>query len=181
MASSNQRTYAVLVLGAVALAAMFALRRPLEDTAAKSPAAPTLWRATVEGCPEQSREEAEALAAERLRLAVAKHERSPFHPEDGVAAIPLYEAAAACFRKAARNAEADEAAADARQLKQQLEDEFRAHSLRLQRALALENWKWAERESAVLSAFVTGGGTEYADWLSNLRRKIQLSYGSAPP
>ena len=180
MKHSNRRVYMVLVVGAVGLASMYAARGQPQDAAAKPPPVPRLWGAPVEGCPQTSRDEAEALAAERLRLAVAKHERSPFHPEDGVAAVPLYESAVACFRTAARKADAEDALAVAEQLKRDTDDQFRAHRLRLQRALAIENWRWAERETDVLLSFLSGMGSEYGNWLSNLRRKIQLSYGSTP-
>jgi hypothetical protein len=178
MKRSNPRIFACLLAGAVGLASMYALRGQPQDAVAKPPPVPGLWGAPAGGCPQTSRDEAEALAAERLRLAVAKHERSPFHPEDGVAAVPLYESAVACFRTAARSADADDALAMAEQLKRDTDDQFRAHRLRLQRALARENWRWAERETDVLLAFLSGSGSEYANWLSNLRRKIQLSYGS---
>lgn len=177
MKRSNARIYLILVFGAVGLATIYAARRRPDDATAKAPLAPTLWAAAAEGCPQRSRNEAEALAAERLRLAIAKHERSPFHPEDGVAAVSLYQAAEACFRAAGRTAEASDASAVAEQLKEQMDDQFRAHRLRLQRALALERWLWAERESAICLSFLSSSSGEYAAWLSNLRRKIQLSYG----
>ena len=179
MKRSNARIYVILVAGVVALAAIYAARRRPDDAASKAPPAPSLWGPSADGCPQQRRDEAEAVAAERLRLAVAKHERSPFHPEDGIAAVGLYQGAESCFRVAAMNGDAGDAAAVAAQLKEQMDDEFRAHRLRLQRALALERWRWAERESTILLSFLSGNGGEYAAWLSNLRRKIQLTYGSA--
>jgi hypothetical protein len=174
----RQRLYAYLLFGVVGLALICGARLRRESRTATAPPAPDLWGQRAGVCPQASRDEARATAAERLRLALAKQERSPFHPEDGVAAVRLYQVAVACLRAASMGADADDAAANADRIRRQMDEAFRAHRLRLQRALALQNWTSAKRETGILLSFLSGSDGEYATWLSNLRRKIQVSYGS---
>jgi hypothetical protein len=47
---------------------------------------------------------------------------------------------------------------------------------RVTRALALQEWPIAVRESGILLTFLPDGSSDYAVWLSNLRRKLQLQY-----
>jgi hypothetical protein len=170
----NPRVYAYVILGVAGCVAMLAARGK-HGTAMTEPAkVPSLFDAAGPRCP-QSAERADAVAQDRLSLAVAKEERSPFHPEDGVEAVPLYLTAEACFRTGGDRDGADEAAASAARLKKQMTEEFHFHRVRLQRSIALEQWSSAEREAGLLLSFLAGGG-EYAAWLSNLRRKILLTY-----
>ena len=117
-----------------------------------------------------------------------KRERSPFHPEDGVLAVPLYELAAACFHVAGKPDEEREAVATAAQLKASVVDEFRMHQVRLQYALKVKDWKMAQGEVRTLRDYAaTAEALEgpsqretragYAVWLSNLDRKIELTHG----
>src|SRR4029079_13665469 len=51
-------------------------------------------------CPNVTPDQRGALAAEKLRIALAKRERSPFAPQDGIEAVQLFEISAACWRMA---------------------------------------------------------------------------------
>src|SRR6185503_11699814 len=158
------------------------------DTAEEVPSAPELFVAEPTICPRNAAEAAEAIAEAKLDLATIKRERSPFHPEDGVLAVPLYELAAACFRVAGRQDDERETTAAAAQLKARVSDEFRMHQVRLQYALKVKDWKMAQDEVRTLRDYaLTAEGSDgslqrgtqasYAVWLSNLDRKIELTHG----
>jgi hypothetical protein len=176
---THARRYAIVAMGVFACAILIAARVRPEESMAEPKAVPPLWSGTPPACPQPSAEQAAAVAGERLSLALAKEERSPFHPEDGVAAVPLYRVAEACFQVASDRSAADEARASADRVKRQMEEQFRAHRLRLQRSLALQHRRVALRESRILMSFLSSGEGEYVTWLSNLRRKLQLSEGSS--
>jgi hypothetical protein len=176
--SRNPRLLAYLVLGVAGVVLMLGARGRGGDRAAEPIAPPALWGPTADRCPQSAPDQALAAATARLSLAIAKQERSPFHPEDGVAAVPLYEGAQACFRAAGRDGDAAEAAGNAEHLRRRMTEEFRVHRIRLKRAIALQEWPIAVRESGVLLTFLPSEGGDYATWLSNLRRKLQLQYES---
>jgi hypothetical protein len=178
-ARQNPRIYLYLALGvACSLTLLAAGARP-KASATEPNGVPELWPSSIaQKCPQTTAEPALALANTRFDLAIAKRERSPFHPEDGVSGVSLYETAEACFRVAGRDADAEEAAASAQRMRGEMIDRFRDHRLRLQRALATEQWGAAERESGILLSFFSSGPNEYVTWLANLRRRLQLRYGS---
>jgi hypothetical protein len=177
-ARRNPRIYAYLVLGVAGVAFMLAARGQRAERTTEPAAIPGLWGSGVERCAQTTPDQALAAGRARVSLALAKQERSPFHPEDGVAAVPLYQGAEACFRVAGSEAEAAEAAGNAERLRRQMTEAFRVHRVRLQRALATKEWPIAIRESGILLTFLPSAGTEYATWLSNMRRKLQLQYES---
>jgi hypothetical protein len=177
-ASRNPRMFAYLALGVAGVVTMLAAKGKNGDRAAEPIATPALWGSAVDRCPQTAPDQALAAAKARLSLAIAKQERSPFHPEDGVAAVPLYEGAEACFRAAGREGDAADAAADAEHLRHRMTEEFREHRIRLRRAMAVQEWPIAVHESGVLLTFLPSGGSDYGTWLSNLRRKLQLQYES---
>jgi hypothetical protein len=175
----NPRLYAYVVFGLLACGFMIAARGRGRPSLVEPATVPSLWSASADRCPQADPDEAFATATARLDLALAKRERAPFHPEDGVAAVPLYEVAAACFRAAGSTEDAEDAAAASRDLKQRLREEFREHRVRLQRALAQKEWPRAEREAAVVSTFLANAPGDYADWLANLRRKLRTEGGKS--
>jgi hypothetical protein len=127
-------------------------------------------------CPQGSAAGALALAADERLLADSKRERSPFRVEEGVLAVGHYERAAACFDQASDAASANEARADAKNLKQSLKSDFHVHSVRLERALATQEYERARTEIRVLLAFLSSRSGEYTTWLGTLDRRIQLKY-----
>jgi hypothetical protein len=174
----NPRVVLYLLLGLGCWVALRAAGARTKTAAHEPTQVPSLWSSAPASCPEAAPEPAVAVATARMSLALAKRERSPFRADDGVAAVPLYESAAACFRLAGRTADADDAAAAASRLRQDLSDRFNVHRLRLQRGLASEEWVAAEHEIASLLAFLPSDGGEYVTWLSNLRRRLQIQYGT---
>ena len=174
----NVRVFLYLGLGLCAWLAMYSAKAHQKTAATEPKEVPALWSSDPAKCSQSSAEPALATGSAHLDLALAKEERSPFHPEDGVEAVTLYENASACLRVAGRDAEADQASADARRLRADMTDRFRVHRLRLQRALAVEEWDLAQHESAVLLSFVPSASGPYVAWLSNTRRRLQLRHGS---
>jgi hypothetical protein len=143
------------------------------------PPPPELWGPPTTTCPHAERAQALAYARERMAAADAKRERRPFYVQDGVSAVPVYEVAAACFRlggDAGSASLADEAAA---YLRREITDDFRMRRVRLDHALATEDYVSAQREVRVLLQFVEGKSGEYVTWLANLERKLKLKIGEA--
>ena len=142
------------------------------------PQPPELWAAPSNVCP-HARDRAEALsyARERMASADAKRERRPFHVQDGVLAVPIYETAASCFRAGADNASGQLAEDSAKYLRREINDDFRMRRVRLDHALNTEDYGTAQKEVRVLLQFVEGKSGDYVTWLSNLQRKLKLKLG----
>ena len=138
---------------------------------------PALFAAPVAACPEASPEQALSVARDKVVLAAARRERRPFHVQDGVAAVPLFEIAGACAA-AGGDAELARDAAEAASLRRlRVGEDFRTHRVRLEHAISIADWATAHREVRVLRAMLEGRQGEYVTWLSNLDRKLQLKYG----
>lgn len=121
------------------------------------------------------------MASDKLALASSRRERRPFRVQDGVAAVPLYEAAAACFRVAEQPQQAKDAADAAHTLRTEVGQDYRTHRVRLEHALSVSDWATSHRETRVLLALTEGKQSEYTTWLSNLDRKLQLRFGRKGP
>ena len=110
-------------------------------------------------------------------LALGRRERRPFHVQDGVKAVPLFETAAACFKAAGEDKAASDTANAAEELRKDVGDDYRTHRMRLEHALSVSDWHTVQVEARVLLAFLDGQQNDYVTWLSNLDRKLQLKYG----
>jgi hypothetical protein len=185
----NPRTY---VLGAIGIPlGLFYLANEYQTTdsrVALPVGIPELWAPPDGACPQSAKEPALAFALDQRARADAKRERSPFAPEDGVAAVPFYERASACFKVAGRPDDERDASADATTLRRRLTDDFRLNRLRLERALLTEDWTTAHRQIRTLEAFIgrhADASTKLAppaeavrvsfyNWLANVDRRIAL-------
>src|SRR6266566_4996362 len=78
---------------------------------------------------------ASRLAADLSALAESKRERSPFYPQAGVGAVPLYRQAAACMIAAGDSRAASMLNQDADSLSRRVTDAFTVSRLRLERAI----------------------------------------------
>ena len=143
------------------------------------PQPPELWAPPVTQCPQADRAAALGFARERMAIADAKRERRPFHVQDGVSAVPTYEMAAACFRAGGDVASGNLADESAKYLRREMTDDFRMRRVRLDHALATEDYVSAQKEVRVLLQFVEGKSGDYVTWLSNLERKLKLKVGEA--
>lgn len=141
------------------------------------PPAPELWGPPITAC-QYTGPQAIGFAREKIAIADAKRERRPFHVQDGVAAVPLYEAAGACFRAGGDVGSANLAEESAKYLRREMTDDFRTRRVRLEHALGTEDYVTAQKEVRVLLQFVEGKtGDVYLTWLSQLERKLKLKLG----
>jgi hypothetical protein len=143
------------------------------------PPPPELWNPPSPTCPQADRAQALGFARERMAVADAKRERRPFHVQDGVSAVPIYEVAAACFRQGGDAASGNLADESSKYLRREMTDDFRMRRVRLDHALATEEYVSALKEVRVLLQFVEGKSGEYVTWLANLDRKLKLKVGEA--
>ncbi len=163
----------------VMLPAVYMLFFADEDTATTkqtSKPPPDLWNPPITQCPHQQ-QQALAFARERMAVADAKRERRPFHVQDGVQAVPVYETAAACFRAGGDGASAKLAEDAAQFLRREMNDDFRTRRVRLEHALNTQDYVSAQKEVRVLLQFVEGKQHEWVTWLQNLDRQLKLKVG----
>jgi hypothetical protein len=138
---------------------------------------PALWAEPVAACPVSAADQAAALAAEKWVVAEGKAERRPFKVQDGVLAVPLYELAAACFKTAGDTEHTTEASKAAATLRTKVGEDYRAHQVRLEHALSVNDLQTAFKEVKVLRAFTEGQSGQYVVWLGNLDRQLTLKLG----
>ena len=168
----------VLVLIALPLAGYVILADDRNDAnASPPPQAPELWASPVTTCSQPEPQKALAFAREKRVVADGKRERRPFHVQDGVAAVPLFETAASCFRAGGDADGASDAQAAADQLRLQVNADYRTHRVRLEHALGIDDWKTSQHEVRMLLAFTEGKQGDYVTWLSNLDRKLRIQHG----
>ena len=142
--------------------------------------APELWGPPVAQCP-QGGPQALAFARDRLFIADAKRERRPFHVQDGVQCVPLYEQAAACFRAGGDPATAAAADETAQRLRLDINDDYRTQRVRLEHALNVDDYAGAQHQVQVLRHYTEGKQGEYVVWLNNLERKLKTEIGKDRP
>lgn len=138
---------------------------------------PALWAEPVKACPVAAPDQAGALASEKWIIAEGKAERRPFRVQDGVLAVPLYEIAAACFRTSGDDERTKGATEAAVNLRAKVSEDYRAHQVRLEHALSVQDLPMAHREVKILIAFTEGQGGAYVEWLSSIDRQLQLKLG----
>ncbi|MCL2724684.1 MAG: FHA domain-containing protein [Polyangiaceae bacterium] len=136
---------------------------------------PELFGPPVTACPNA---QAAAFANEQLANAEAKRARAPFHVQDGVQAVPLFETAAACFRVGGDVPLAAAAEQSAARLRRDIMEDFRTRSVRLVHALAIEDYGNAQKEVRVLLQFTEGKSGKYITWLQDRERELKLKVGT---
>jgi hypothetical protein len=183
VAKSKSKTspLTVILAGLCALAGAYYLLAGDDqaDNSLQPQQIPSLWDPAPATCPQSAPEQALARAHEVQQVADARRERRPFHVQDGVAAVPLYELASACYLRGADQARATETANAAAALKAEMQQDFRTHRVRLDHLLTIKDWVPARRETRVLLSYMEGKQGEYVTWLSNLDRQLKLKVGRA--
>lgn len=176
--ATSPMTY-VLAAIAIPLSLYILLDDPPPDNGAKDKPkdVPSLWAAAAPACPQKAPDQALALAREKRVLAEAKRERSPFHVQDGVGAVPLFRTAAACYKYAEDLGASRLMDTSADKLQKSLEEDYRAHQMRLEHAIEVRDLRTAQKEVKVLLAMLQGQTGPYVTWLSNLNRRLQLKLG----
>jgi hypothetical protein len=160
----------VIVLTAVGVA----LARPVDRGLSPIPEAPVLVEAKNARCPEVSPDQKVVLANERMRVALARRERSPFAPQEGIEAIGLFETAAACFRDSGRPDLAKDADDSADALRVKLDEDYRLRRVRLEHAYRTHQVGAIKRELAVLMPMTSHRRGPYTEWLAALDRAVTL-------
>lgn len=174
---TNPLTY-VLALVAVPLALFVIFDDSAAETGGNMPKeVPALFSDKPAACPQSAADQALAVARDTKIIAEGKRERSPFRVQDGVASVPLFETASACF-KVGGDAELTSQTADAgAKLKKQLTEEYGAHRVRLEHSLSVRDNRTAQKEVKTLLAMLEGQQGPYVIWLQNLDRRLALKLG----
>jgi hypothetical protein len=134
---------------------------------------PDLWGAPVAACP-QAGAAALTLGREKMIIADAKRERRPFHVQDGVQAVPLYELSGACFRAGGDQATAQYADDTARFLRQEINNDYRTQRVRLEHDISVEDWQGAQKCVRLLQQYTEGKTGDYVTWLAQVDRKLKV-------
>jgi hypothetical protein len=171
----DESSNAIRALALVIFAAAAYLLLTEEDAEIAPPPAeaPALFGSAKAECPETAPAQAAALAKEKLDAADGKRERLPFAVKEGVAAVPLYDLAAACFRVGDDEVRAKEAEDARASLKRSLADDFRARRLRLKHMLALKDFELVKRDVVVLQDMTVDKKGPYVEWLAAVRKQLK--------
>ena len=176
---TEQKTNPVLVLGAlvgIGIAGYMFMFSD-EDQAVVAPQeVPELWDSAPATCA-QSGVEAKALGDEKRGLADSKRERRMFHVKDGVDAVTLYEAAAACYTKGGDAPSASKATQTAKDLRTEMNDDYRTHRLRLEHARTVGDNETARKEVRLLIEMTSGQQGPYIEYLNQLDRELKQKLG----
>ncbi len=175
----SSSTMRLAVMGGAAAVLLFMSLGGGGDDAMQGPGAgvlpPPLWGPAPTTCPQNSPTQALALAEERRRMGEGKRERRPFHLQDGVAAIPLFELASVCYMTAGDGALATTTAQAAKDLRTKVNEDYHAHQVRLEHAISVKDGATVWHEVAALLAMTDGLSGPYVSWLTNLQRAMRAA------
>lgn len=176
MAKAKPPIWALFVaIPAIALTAVgIALARPVDRGLPPVPEAPVLVGAKDGKCPDVAADQKMPLATEKLRIALAKRERSPFAPQEGYEAVLLFETAAACFRASGDAEQAKDADDAADVLRVKLDEDYRVRRVRLEHAYRTHQVNAAKRELNVLIPMTAHRKGPYTEWLAAVDRAATL-------
>ena len=130
-------------------------------------------------CPASDATLTRQSAEESTRVALSKAERMPFRMQDGIEAVGFYTQASSCYSAAGDSASAEQATRRAAVLKNRLEDEYRAHRFRLERALEQSRTEDSLFEVRMITAMVSHRRGPYRDALAALERQLTLRLDQA--
>jgi hypothetical protein len=175
--AKSSRTTLIAAVGLLAAAGW--LFMPAEEGAPGMTTAepPALFAAAPPKCPEAEPAAAGSRAKEAADAARAKSERYPFAAQDGVRAAELYALAAACFTAAGRDGDADRMTRDRKSLVAHIDEDYRTHRLKLERAVEYRRTRQALLESRALLALVGHLDHPYTAWLHSVERRLSLKSG----
>lgn len=163
----------VVVLGVASLAALAALL--LDPTGAgpivPPPHTPQLWEASdAQRCARSASDQARELGQMHWQAALMKQERSPYHLDDALTAVSLFQRAQACFEQAGDGADAGRAEREFERLLRELEADYHRRRVLLERAIEKSDWRTAAREAIALQRLLGDRHPDYTGWLSNVER-----------
>lgn len=169
-ARSNRTRNLVILVTGLAIAVPLLMTGRSSSMPRMNAPAPALFADDGDDCPVEgdAAEKRGMKAAERAR---AKTLRYPFDPREGLAAVELYQAAAACLEG---SAEAAAIAAEQARVRQRIEDDYQLHRLHLERAVTESDWKAALDATHQLLNMLADRPGEYRDWLVRLARFLEM-------
>ena len=162
----------IAALIAIPIAGYMLLLDPDEGVGRPPTEDPVLFSSAEASCPQSVPAQAIVAGEERLDQAIGKRERTPFVPSEGLAAVALYETAAACLRLGQRIDRAEEATQSAAQLREVITRDMRTRRLRLTRMLAVEDYDLAERDVKALEGLTKGKKGPFISWLASVRNEL---------
>lgn len=130
---------------------------------------------SAQGCRYREPSMARAYAREQLTAAEVKQERFPYSARDGMLAVPLYDAAYACLGTAADAQEAARVLATRQRLARNLQDDLRAHQLRLEWSLERHRYTAAAQELGGILELVQGRTDEHAQWIAAVAHELRAT------
>jgi hypothetical protein len=140
----------------------------------KLPAVPPVFSDTEQECPESGGSVAATQARRAAEAASHKRERYAFAAQDGIEAVRLYAVAEGCFHAAGEARDAARMKRAKNALVQRIEEDYRTHRLRLDRALKNRDYQDALRETRAIQALLAHRDGTFLKWLEGLERKLQL-------
>lgn len=167
----------VVIIGAVGavLVVLWALSGDAGTTLeTEAPEAYVLFQDAI-SCP-ASGAVAEHHANEDAAAGLARSERYPFDPGDGVESVHLYRVAQACYSSMGMVAAAADMQREADYMQQRIEEDYRTHRVRLERSIDHGNYEDALLEARAILAMISEVGADhpYVAWLTRLRRQLEL-------
>ncbi len=170
---------AAAVIVPIALYQSFATPAVTAPSRVRTPP-PALFESLQRPCPQNDPNLLQAAAEENARVALAKAERMPFRTQDGIEAVAYYAQSSSCYRAAGNARAADVAMRQATNLQVRLEDDYRAHQFRMERALEQSRTEDALYETRMLMALVHHRRRDpYYAALQNLERQLTLRMDQA--
>ncbi len=138
----------------------------------------------LSACPVADPMQAMARAEQSAEAALAKSERYPFDPADGLDSVVLYDTALVCYTAQHATAPAAEMQRERDYMRHRIQEDYDTHRLRMARSLELERYEDALVEDRALLALVrergdpntavAGDGDPYVEWLERMERQLQL-------
>jgi hypothetical protein len=156
---------------AVALHALSCQRPDRPRALTEAPETPFV--AAPEACPAGVDPLAGARADEERGRALMQ--RHPFDPADGVRAVGFMERAAHCLRRAGALAEADRLVAESEAWRADVDREYRAHLVRMRRALEQDRAPEALVSVRALRRLLVDGDGAFVRSLEGLERKLAVA------
>ncbi len=115
------------------------------------------------------------IAREAAEGGSRRAERYPFRAQDGVRAVALYGTAEVCYAAAGRNADSARIGRVRSALTRRLEEDYRSHRLRLERAMELQHFDDALIAVKDLNDMLSHrSDDDYVKWLDLLQQRLQL-------
>jgi hypothetical protein len=175
-AKAREQRSSRLLVTALSIASVAALVTLLLEPAAGGaiappPLTPALWSASdAQDCARAARDEAHELGRMHWRAALMKQERSPYHLEDAMTAVGLFQRAAACFEAAGDQTRRKNADREFERLLLRLEADHHRRRVLLERAIEQRDWRTAAREAGALQKLLGDRHAQYTSWLQSVER-----------